>query len=88
MQQSRFILGLSSEHPASVLGQVRLWDGMTVGAGLQRALLHHLPKLRHHLEGSSSPRGLPDNFQEANEELRRQLSASSSATATLPLIAL
>jgi hypothetical protein len=73
MQQSRFILGLSSEHPDSALGQVLLWDGMTVGAGLQRALLRHLPRLRRHLEGSSWPRGLQDNFQKAHEELRRQL---------------
>ena len=73
MQQSRFILGLSSEQPESALRQVLLWDGMTVGAGLRRALLRHLPRLRRHLQGSSWPQGLQGNFQKAHEELRRQL---------------
>ena len=73
MQQSRFIVGLSSEERESALRQVLLWDGMTVGTGLQRALLRHLPRLRRHLEGSSWPPGLQDNFQKAHEKLRCQL---------------
>ena len=71
--QSEFILGLSSEQPESALRQVLLWDGMTVGAGLLRALLRHLPRLRRHLDGSSWPQGVQGNFQKAPEELRRQL---------------
>jgi hypothetical protein len=73
MQQSLFILGLSSEEPESALRQALLWDGMTVGTGLQRALLRHVPRLRRHLQESSSPSGLQDGFQKAPEELRRQL---------------
>lgn len=44
-----------------------------VAAGPQRALLRHLPRLRRHLEESSSPQGLQGDFQKAPEELRRQL---------------
>ncbi|MGH6899564.1 MAG: hypothetical protein ACREJ5_23930 [Geminicoccaceae bacterium] len=73
MLQSDLILGLSGEERESALRQVRLWDGMTVGAGLLRALLHHLPTLRRHLEGSSWPQGVQGNFQKAPEELQRQL---------------
>lgn len=46
---------------------------MTVGAGLLRALLRHLPGLRRHLEGSSWPQGAQGNFQKAPEEVQRQL---------------
>ena len=72
MRQSDFILGLSSEDRESALRQVRLWDGMTVGGGLQRALLRYVLRLRGHLQ-SSSPQGLQGGFQKAPEELRRQL---------------
>jgi hypothetical protein len=73
MRQSDLILGLSSEERESALRQVLLWDGMTVGTGLRRALLRHLPGLLRHLRGSSWPQGLQGNFQKAHEELRRQL---------------
>lgn len=73
MQQSRFILGLSSEECESALRQVRLWNGMTVGTGLRRALLRLLPSLLRHLRRSSWPQGLQGNFQKAHEELQRQL---------------
>jgi hypothetical protein len=73
MLQSAFILGLSSEERESALGQVLLWDRMTVGSGLRRALLRHLPRLRRHLRGSSWPQGLQGNFQKTHEELQRQL---------------
>jgi hypothetical protein len=82
MQQSRFILGLSSEHPDSALGQVLLWNGMTVGAGLRRALLRHLPRLRRHLRGSSWPQGLQGHLQEALEELQGHLREASEKEAT------
>jgi hypothetical protein len=72
MRQSDFILGLSSEERESALRQVLLWDGMTVGIGLQHALLRQLPRLRLHLQGSSWPQGQGD-FEKAHEELRRQL---------------
>ncbi|MGH6914908.1 MAG: hypothetical protein ACREH3_14525, partial [Geminicoccales bacterium] len=64
---------MSSEERESALRQVLLWDGMTVGSGLQRALLRQMPGLRRHLQGSSWPQGLKGDFQKAHEELRRQL---------------
>jgi nucleotide-binding universal stress UspA family protein len=73
MLHSDLILGLSSEERESALRQVLLWDGMTVGAGLQRALVRHLPELRRHVEGDSWQQALQGNFQKAHEELRRQL---------------
>ena len=63
MRQSDFILGLSSEDRESARRQVLLWDGMTVGTGLRRALLRYVPGLRRQLEGSSWPQGLQGEFQ-------------------------
>ena len=73
MRRSLFISGLSGEEPESALGQVLLWDGMTVGTGLRRALLRHLPRLCRYLRESSWPQGLQGNFQRAHEELQRHL---------------
>jgi len=81
MQQSRLILGLSSERPDSALGQVLLWNGMTVGTGLRRELLRHLPRVCRHLRGSSRPL-LQGHLQEALEELQRHLREAPEKEAT------
>ena len=59
-------IGLSGEQPDSALGQVLLWDDMTVGNGLGRALLRHL-------RGSSWPQWRQGHVQAVLEELRVRL---------------